>query len=153
LHLEGVWDRGVPNTERIALRPTRPVNLGEYVVGLGVRTPDGATFPLRDDFMWLEEGVLEPPAWVFIYTGPGVRRFTTVMGTTEPALVLHWGRDHTVLNDARVYPVVYHLEGILTPQSEITLGELMQRFRLTGPPSFLPPPSPPAGESGEAQIL
>jgi hypothetical protein len=118
LVLEGVYDRGVPNRERIVLRPTQRIRLAEYIVTLALKLPGGLVRPITDNMFWFTEEIsIEPPYWVFLYTGPGETRFTTLLNTKEPALVVHWGRQATVLSSESIDPVIFHLEGMLAPSA------------------------------------
>jgi hypothetical protein len=118
LEFVGIYDRGVPNKERIVLRPTRRITLAEYVVNLGLKAPGGLVRPLPNNLFWFSDEItIEPPYWIFLYTGPGERLFTTLRSTKEPALVLHWGRPMTILQNPQVEPLVFHLGGILQPSA------------------------------------
>lgn len=46
LSLLGVYDRGVPNEERLVIYANETVNLGQYGIMIGVRLADGTAFPL-----------------------------------------------------------------------------------------------------------
>ena len=125
----GAFDRGKPNDERIVLRPTRPVNLAEYIACLSVQSPNGQIIPLQNQMFWFSEEIVEPPAWIFLYTGSGTRRITKTQQSGETALVLHWGHRQTVLQDERVTPVVFRLGGLLTPTSKSLLQLLFAGAR------------------------
>lgn len=88
--LEGVYDRGAPNAERIAYRAQRQVDLGEYIVCLAATMPDGTVAPLPDQMLWLGAEQVDAGHWIFVYTGAGNRRATRTTGG-EPAVVIHWG--------------------------------------------------------------
>jgi hypothetical protein len=83
--------------------------------------------------LWLgEEITVEPPYWIFVYTGPGQRRFTTTEGSKEPALVLHWGKPQTLLGYPMIAPTLFRIGGILRPSSPSLadlLGTLMPPTR------------------------
>ena len=45
LTLKGVYDRGVPNQERIVIISNETVNLGKYGLMIGVRSTGNTAFP------------------------------------------------------------------------------------------------------------
>jgi hypothetical protein len=130
LALFSVQDRGLPNTERINLRVLGRVKLAEFILCLGAEAPGGGFFLLKDHMFWFgDEGWLEPPYWVIIYTGPGERRMTHT-NSDVPALVLHWGRDRTLLGNPSLHPVLLRLGGIAT--------ESLSKKPVLNPPQGLP---------------
>lgn len=113
LEIAGIWDRGIPNKERIAIRATQEVDLSNYLLFLGVPVADQAAIPLTTDLFWFGKEIVVPPTWVIVYTGPGERKITSMKDSNEPALVLHWGKLNTVLNNTNVVPIIVSLEGVL----------------------------------------
>ncbi|NOT08068.1 MAG: hypothetical protein HOP28_07675 [Gemmatimonadales bacterium] len=97
LTIVGVFDAGVPNKERVVLRPTETLNLAAFALVLST-VADGGVLPLADQFFWFGEKWVTPPAWIVVYTGPGQYRESAYQGTGEPVLELHWGRSTVVLN-------------------------------------------------------
>jgi hypothetical protein len=113
LSLVGVIDAGVPNQERILLRPTQIVNLGEFGVLLGKPQPAGLATPFLDNFLWFGEVTIGPPSWIFVYTGPGQWQRTRLAETNEDAFVAHWGRNQTVFHDPEIVPIIVRIAGVL----------------------------------------
>ena len=111
----GVGDPGVPNKERIILRPTTSVNLGEFGMAVGIRNAENPNLvlPISDNFFWFPTIVVTSPCWIFLYTGKGRYEQTTLVGTSEPAHVFHWGKDFTVFNYLELVPVLFRQSGIL----------------------------------------
>jgi hypothetical protein len=70
LTLVGVADRGVPNKERIVLRPMETVNVGEFALIVGVISTENGFFPLPDLFFWPGNIEISPPSWLYVYTAP-----------------------------------------------------------------------------------
>jgi hypothetical protein len=101
----GVEDRGVPNQERVILRPTMTVDLSSYFVGVGVLQYDGSVLPFNDFVYWLPGERVDPSHWIFLYTGAGQTAHTST-DTNEPALVMHWGRSTTIFDSAALVPFV-----------------------------------------------
>lgn len=95
LQVLGVFDPGIPNRERIVLRPTQRVDLSAF--GLIIGLPSGNDLvPLDDNFFWFGPRIVEPPSWIFLYTSPGEDQDTTLVQTGERSLILHWKRAVTV---------------------------------------------------------
>jgi len=106
LKIIGVVDGGVPNSERIALRPNRRVALTGFGIAVGLSAGDAGALPIYDNVFWFPEMIVEPPAWLFVYTGPGTTRQTT-FPSGEPALVFHWNRKHTIFAQHDLVPVLF----------------------------------------------
>ncbi len=114
IEFAGVFDRGVPNSERVVLKVLQTVRLAEYAVCLAAKTESSGVFPLTDQFFWFnDEALVEPPYSVYLYTGPGQTRRTHVQGTGTPAIVFHWGRNVTLLDNSRVEPVLFRIGAML----------------------------------------
>jgi hypothetical protein len=65
-------DPGVPNAERIALRPTQAVNLEDYLLLIGLR-PEGMGL-IPQHAYYFGPKIVQPPSWVLVYTGTGTNR-------------------------------------------------------------------------------
>ena len=111
LQIFGVYDRGVPNAERIVLRPLIALDLANYALTLGVRTPRGA-WPTTDHYFWLGSYLIEPPSWIFVYTGPGRPKVTHESQTKEPVHVMHWNKPEVVFQNPDVVPVLLRFDGL-----------------------------------------
>ena len=111
----GVGDPGVPNKERVILRPTERINLGEFGLAVGIRGNENPNLvlPLVDNFFWFPSIVVETPSWLLLYTGKGTYEKTTIAGTSDIAHVFHWGRDVTVFNYLELVPVLFRHSGML----------------------------------------
>src|SRR5690242_17678660 len=113
LSIEGTYDRGVPNSERIVLKVQQPLQLAQFLLCLGVSTPAGGYWLLNDHMLWFgDESWIHPPYWVFVYTGGGERRLTRLSPSNEPVLVLHWGQRATILNNPAVTPIILRMGGM-----------------------------------------
>jgi hypothetical protein len=122
LEIWGVYDRGLPNRERIVIRTKAPVSLGDYIMFLGVPGEGQTAWPLIDHVYWFGPENLVIPMWVFVYTGTGQRLISSEEKTGEPALVLHWGKTRTVLHDPNIVPVIVSIEGIFVSPISPYLG-------------------------------
>ena len=118
LAIVSVEDRGVPNRERVLIRPMEPINLQEFIVALAVRAPEGMVNPLHDHVFWFPELVVSPPAWLVLHTGPGTPTQATMPDTGQPAHIFFWGKLTTVLNQPEITPVIFGLSSILVPSTK-----------------------------------
>jgi hypothetical protein len=116
----GVYDRGVPNQERIVLRARSAFDAGQFAIGLGVHQATYLDFPIAvpipDQFLWFGNANVEAGAWIFLYTGAGEPRKTTVSGTSVPAYVIYWNKATTVLANSSVVPILFRLAGVQVMQ-------------------------------------
>ena len=108
LSLIGVADPGVPNLERLVLRPSDTINTAAYGVMVGIRQPTGHAIPLRDRFFWFGEIIISPPSWILLYTRRGKYGVTK---HTDGNLVhsFFWNRQHTVFNSDDMVPIVFEM--------------------------------------------
>lgn len=72
LPIVDIADAGVPNSERIALRPTQAVELQDYVLVMGPRPEGKGVIPLYAYYFGSQ--VVQPPSWILVYTGAGTNR-------------------------------------------------------------------------------
>lgn len=126
LSVVGVFDRGVPNKERIALLVNETLNLGQYGLMVGVRASEGTAFPIRDNLLWFGDGLVSKGDWVFVYTGPGEARATTLPNTNERVFSIHWGRKQTFLHDRNLVPILFRVDAVQVPNETQTLPNRQQ---------------------------
>ena len=108
LSVIGVADPGVPNLERLVLRPSDTINTAAYGVIVGIRQPTGHAIPLRDSFFWFGEVIIRPPSWILLYTRPGQYGITKHTDG-NPVHSFFWNRDHTVFNLEETVPIVFEI--------------------------------------------
>lgn len=107
LSVYGVEEAGVPNRERISLRPTETVNLGRYGVLLAIQNETGGLTPVPDHFFWFGERVISPPAWVILLTGKGENR--VIEGDRGPLHIFFWGKEQTLFNIPNIAAAVFEI--------------------------------------------
>lgn len=113
LELFGVYDRGVPNLERIVLRANRAVALGGYFLILGIPTLNKEDmWPLPDQSLWLGTGQMDVAGWVFVFTGKGTPAVSQETHTKDPLQTLYWNKSEVALANEHVVPALVHLDGI-----------------------------------------
>lgn len=108
LRVVGLVDAGVPNSERIVIRPNRQVSLAGFGLAVGISAGDAGALPIYDNVFWFPDILVEPPAWLFLYTGKGTMRQTT-FSSGEPALVFHWQRPYVVFSHPELVPVLFRV--------------------------------------------
>lgn len=121
LSVVGVYDRGVPNQERIVIHVKQTVNLGQYGIMLGIKGADGTAFPIKDNLLWFGDGVVFEGDWLFIYTGPGQARSTKVPNTVETLYSIHWGRSTTILNATEFTPILFRIDAVQVSSEPLNL--------------------------------
>lgn len=116
-----VFDRGVPNQERIVLRINETLNLGRYGLMLGIRAENGSAFPLRDNLLWFGDAIVNRGDWLFVYTGPGEPKASPVPNGQENMYSIHWGRPHVILHNRDVVPILFRVDAVQVPNSSTLL--------------------------------
>jgi len=110
-----VLDRGVPNQERVLLRVNEQVNLGLYGLLIGLPVGGGFAFPIRDNFFWFGDGLVNAGDFIFVYTGPGEARANKLPNTEENVYSIHWGRKETVFANETLIPILFRFDGVNMP--------------------------------------
>lgn len=103
---------GVPNLERIVLRPMEEINLMSIVLAVGVRRDGGAFSPLQDLIFWFPDVVVRPPSWIIVYTGPAPLGAAPPNADVHSVQAFYWGRNETVFGDPLVAPMVFGLGSV-----------------------------------------
>lgn len=113
LTIADVLDRGVPNKECIAIQVNSPLNTLQYGILLGTATPNTSTvFPIRDNYYWFGEAILNAGDWIFLYTGSGNSRVGQSIDGLSQLYSLYWGRPMTMFYDSNVIPVLFRMDAI-----------------------------------------
>lgn len=110
LSVIGIADAGVPNSERLVLRPTEWVNLGRFGVLVGTQRADGV-LPWIDNFFWFGEVEVSPPAWILLYTKPGGYG-SGVHTDGAPIHSSFWNRNQTIFNSPEISAVVFEISAL-----------------------------------------
>jgi len=118
LTIDGVYDRGVPNLERIVIVANQQVNLGQYGLLVGVRGPGLTAIPIRDNLLWFGDGVVDKSDIIFVFTGPGEPTVSTLPNNSQRLISVHWGRHVTFLADFNIVPVLIRVDAVMIPAEE-----------------------------------
>ena len=123
LTIIGVYERGIANQERIVIFVNENLNLGQYGLMIGVRSVRNTAFPIRDNLLWFGDGLVNKGDWIFVYTGPGEPKTTTLPNTTGTLYSIHWGRDKTILNHQDLVPMLFRVDAVQTPCEKTSLPQ------------------------------
>lgn len=110
IHLIGVADVGVPNQERVVLRPTQELRLHGYGLTVGITGSAQGAYPLFDNCFWFPDLEVKPPSWILVFTGKG-NVSTSKWHTGEDVLSLHWQRPFTIFDSRQVVPILFRVDG------------------------------------------
>lgn len=124
LLLVGVYERGIPNKERIVFRAASAVEMGRFGIFLGVKTAPGQALPIRDNFFWFGNGFVNMGDWVFVYTGPGTPRVAQLPNANEKLYTVFWGRNQVILHEPNVVPILVRMDAVTVdnPQALMPAG-------------------------------
>lgn len=127
LNFFGVFDAGVPNQERLVFQVRTSVNLAQFGILAGWRSPDGTVIPIPDNFFWFGEMLVNPPTWIVVMTRSGLFEVTTHANTYEPLQVHFWGRKTTVFEHPNVVPVLFQLGSVLIGVKNLPQRPLLEQ--------------------------
>lgn len=108
IEIFGVYDRGVPNQERIVLRVNSPTSLNNYFLFLGYSSNqnENTVWPYTDNFLWLTGVNMDVPGWIFVYTGKGTPSISSEKITKQPLQTLYWNKESVVLENFNIFPAL-----------------------------------------------
>jgi hypothetical protein len=115
LSVVGVYKRGVPNEEYIAIQAQSDINLGQYGIMLGFYADTNAAIPIRDNLFWFGDGIVNSGDWLFINTGPGKPTQTTTLDKNNNIYSLYWDRNVTVFANSNTVPILFKVEAVEVP--------------------------------------
>ncbi len=117
LSLIGVAEPGVANEERVILRPTEAVELKQFGIILGVFDPNtGGAKPVFDNVFWFPEMIVDPPAWIMVYTGRG-NLTEGILPSGDRFVTLFWQRPYTMFDDPSFVPLLFHMDAVVVGRS------------------------------------
>ncbi|MEX0327335.1 MAG: hypothetical protein AB3N07_01320 [Ruegeria sp.] len=115
LELVGVFDRGEPNLERVAIRANLVTELRTFFLGVGLRKDGGAFDPINDNSFWLGQGYVGPNDWIMVYTGKGTPRSSKLPNQDYSIYSMHWGRNSVLFEMDDLVPYLYALDHVRLP--------------------------------------
>jgi hypothetical protein len=124
LTLVGVFDRGVPNRERIVLKAETTIEVGNYAVVLGIRyLHTGVFVPIQDAMFWFGSGAAVANDWLFLFTGSGTFNSIPNADGTGKIYLSYWGREHTLFHDPTTEAVLWRINGANFPPPPVALTQ------------------------------
>jgi hypothetical protein len=129
LAIVGAFEAGVPNRERIVIRPTEAVNLAGFGLVLSLVNDDGSVTPVPNHFLWLGDRWVVPPTWLVVFTGPGAFREGAHQETGAPVLEFHWGLQSVVLGTPRIALSIVRFGGLSSQQVGPNSAAQLPRLR------------------------
>jgi len=121
LSLMGIFDRGIPNSERIAFQATERISLGHFGILLGIKGVPGAAFPIRDNFFWFQDGILNPHDWVLVYTCNGKPTGSVIPNTETHLYTVFWGRPGVILANPNIVPILFRMDAVAVGEQPLML--------------------------------
>ena len=113
LSMIGLADAGVPNQERILIRPMEATALNGFGIALGTNLGGpGGPMVLYDNVFWFPAMVVGPPAWIIVFTGRG-NQTEHVLPGGEKAYSFYWQRPLTIFNDLRLAPILFRASTVM----------------------------------------
>jgi hypothetical protein len=113
LSMVGVLEAGIPNRERVCLRPTDSINLASFGLHVAIRQPQGHVTPVPNLFFWFGDFIVSPPAWIMVFTGKGESRPTPIIENGQRIYLLYWNLETTIFNIPDLLPVAFKIDSIL----------------------------------------
>ncbi len=128
LEIFGVYDRGVPNSERIVLRANGPVDLSWYCLLLGIAGAEESLIPIRDEFLWLGRRTMESPGWVFVFTGAGQEGISQEKFTKDPIHMVYWHKPNVILENKEIIPALIMISSVqVGNKPSKSMNDLLER--------------------------
>lgn len=119
LTIVAVQDPGVAGRERVAIRPTQHVQLGEFIFAIGYQLQVQEAAPFNNLTLWFGNKEVEPPSWVIIFTGnrppeiPDAAFDYVDPNRKERILTFFLGQPNTLFDKPGVIPMLFRLGGVL----------------------------------------
>lgn len=117
----GVHDRGIPNQERIVIAANETVNLGQYGLMVGLKGSTGTAYPIKDNLLWFGDAEIKEGDWLFVYTGHGKAKVSTLPNNSSRIISIHWGRDWTIFLSPEVVPILFRVDAVHVPSTQSAL--------------------------------
>jgi hypothetical protein len=95
--------------------------MGQFGLMIGVRLGQGFAAPIRDNLLWIGDGILNKGDWLFVYTGPGQARVTNLPNSQEKLYSIHWGRQTTFLASPDLVPILFRVDAVHLTDSVLSL--------------------------------
>lgn len=120
-----VFDRGVPNLERIPIQVRQQTAIGQFGLMTGSVTQPGFAIPMIDNLFWFGDAIVNPGDWIIVYTGNGIAR-TDDWNNPPGSKVysVHWGRNKTMFANTNIVPILFKTNSILVGATPSDLPQI-----------------------------
>jgi len=125
LKILGVYDRGIPNKERIVITVEASVNMGQFGLMLGVRAQNASATPITDNMFWFGDGFVRKGDMLFLYTGPGHATTNQIPNSLASFYSLHWGKMTTVFANPTTLPILFRVDAVDIPFDPQNVPQLL----------------------------
>ena len=112
LQIIGVFDRGEPNKECIAIQVNQAINIGRYGIMLGSHAGGNSAYPYRDQLYWFGDSFVKAGDWIFVYTGSGEPRETLQKNGVNTTYTVYWGRPTTMFAQSFIVPMLFRVDAV-----------------------------------------
>lgn len=112
LEIVNVSNRGVANSEYVAIHVRQTVNLAQFCVLAGTGASSGGFQPFRDYMYWFGEGFVHPGDWIFLFTGSGEPSKQESPDGAAMYYSTYWGKPHTIFAQSNVVPAISKIGAI-----------------------------------------
>ena len=112
LRVVGVFDRGKPHKECIAIQVNQALNIGQYGIMLGHHVEGNGAIPYCDQLYWFGGGWVKAGDWIFVYTSSGEPRQTPQQNGVNCTYTVYWGRPATMFAHTSVVPMLFRVDAV-----------------------------------------
>ena len=113
LTLQGVFDPGVPNKERVVFYASEPVDLSAFGVLVGLALANGATVPVWDNLYWFGEFVIPKDCFLILFSGSGKpHRIDRDPQILKPVYFFYWGRPQVMFSSSNFVPMLFEMSAL-----------------------------------------
>lgn len=106
--LEGAFNRGVPNEERVSIKSTAFANTTNLGLMVGFRDEFGMFTPVPNYLFWFGSTMLPPRTTINVFTGGG-RNTDYDTGNGLRVHNVFWGLDRTIFTDPNLVPLLFRV--------------------------------------------
>ena len=89
--------------------------MGQYGLLLGLRGPGVSASPIRDNFLWFGDTMVNEGDVIFVFTGPGELRVSDIPNNRQRLISVHWGRQMTFLSNPSFVPILIRVDAVMIP--------------------------------------
>ncbi len=116
-----ILDRGVPNSECIAISVLESTDLGQYGIMIGHFAPSNLALPFQDHLFWFGDGLVKAGDWIFVNTGAGEPRLSKTSDQKNDIYTVFWKKAKTVFANSNIVPILFKIDSVdvLLPPADV----------------------------------